>query len=118
MNSFLVLLICSWIDLSDVLVSSIPNCQELHKFIDKEYKEFLLDLNIQLRSLPRIQVRSREDISELRVRIVIIVLFGMILMRMITILCLLSRRTPLKEFSIYSIFKIPHINTSHLLVFK
>ena len=58
----------SWIDLSDVLVSSIPNCQELHKFIDKEYKEFLLDLNIQLRSLPRIQVRSREDISELRVR--------------------------------------------------
>ena len=58
---------CSLVDLSDVLVSSIPNCQELHKFIDKEYKEFLLDLNIQLRSLPRIQVRSREDISELRV---------------------------------------------------
>ena len=53
--------------MSDVLVSSIPNCKDLQKFIDKEYKKFLLELNIQLRSLSPIDIHSRNDIVDIRV---------------------------------------------------
>lgn len=55
------------IDLSDVLVSSVPNCKDLHKFIDKEYVEFLSQLNRSIRSLPPISIHSREDVTEVRV---------------------------------------------------
>ena len=53
--------------MSDVLVSSIPNCKDLQKFIDKEYKKFLLELNVQLRSVPSIEIHSRNDIVDIRV---------------------------------------------------
>lgn len=48
-------------------MSSIPNCKDLQKFIDKEYKKFLLELNVQLRSLSPIEVHSRNDIVDIRV---------------------------------------------------
>ena len=51
-----------------MLVSSVPNCKELHKFIDREYKRFLLELNVLLRSLQPIEIHSRNDVVEIRVR--------------------------------------------------
>lgn len=57
----------SHVDLSDVLVSSVPNCKELQKFIDREYKRFLLELNVLLRSLQPIEIHSRNDVVEIRV---------------------------------------------------
>ena len=45
----------------------MPNCKDLLKFIDKEYKLFLLELNIYLRALPHIEVKTRSDVVEVRV---------------------------------------------------
>ena len=56
-----------WVDLSDVLVSSIPNCKDLQKFVDKEYKPFLLELNIYLRALQHVEIKTRSDVIETRV---------------------------------------------------
>ena len=56
-----------WVDLSDVLVSSIPNCKDLQKFVDKEYKHFLLELNIYLRALQHVEIKTRSDVIETRV---------------------------------------------------
>lgn len=55
------------IDLSDVLVISIPNSKDLLKFIDREYKLFLVELNKRLRALQPIQVVQRADVLGLRV---------------------------------------------------
>lgn len=56
------------IDISDVLVSSIPNCKDLLKFIDREFFIFLSQLNRFLRSIPPFSIHSRDDITEIRVR--------------------------------------------------
>ena len=55
------------IDLSDVLVISIPNCKDLQKFIDREFKLFLLDLNRLLRAVEPIQASQRGDVIAVRV---------------------------------------------------
>ena len=55
------------VDLSDVLVFSIPNCKDLQKFVDKEYKHFLLELNIYLRALQHVEIKTRSDVIETRV---------------------------------------------------
>lgn len=55
------------VDLSDVLVISIPNCKDLQKFIDREFKLFLLDLNRLLRAVEPIHVFMRPDVIGVRV---------------------------------------------------
>ena len=55
------------LDISDVLVSSVPNCKDLLKFIDREYFLFLSQLNRYLRSVTLNPIHNREDITELRV---------------------------------------------------
>lgn len=48
-------------------MSSIPNCKDLQKFVDKEYKHFLLELNIYLRALQHVEIKTRSDVIETRV---------------------------------------------------
>lgn len=55
------------IDISDVLVSSVPNCKDLQKFVDREYFDFLSQLNRYLRNLTSFTIQSNEDCSEVRV---------------------------------------------------
>ena len=55
------------IDLSDVLVISIPNCKDLQKCLDREMKLVLLDLNRLLRAVEPIQASQRGDVIAVRV---------------------------------------------------